>query len=87
MLSWQCKTFDVNLVTKLWRTFTSFQILKNKIPKYIKLVELAIVYVFGFIEDEHYFFTLTFMKKNLQNQLTIHLELVICMFNQKFFTL
>ncbi len=26
------KPFDVNLVIKLWRTLTSFQILENKIP-------------------------------------------------------
>jgi hypothetical protein len=26
------KPFDVNLVTKLWGTFISFQILENKVP-------------------------------------------------------
>jgi len=81
------KPFDVNPVIKLWKTFTSFWILKNKILEFIKLVELAIVKVFGSIEDEHYFFMLTFMKKKLWNRLTMHLELVICMFKQKFFTL
>jgi hypothetical protein len=55
------KPFDVNAITKLWKTLTSFLILKNKILKYIKLVELAIVKVISF-EDEHYFSTLTFMK-------------------------
>jgi hypothetical protein len=42
------KPYDVNLVIKLWRTFTSFQILENKILKYIKLVELPIVQVISF---------------------------------------
>jgi hypothetical protein len=61
------KPFDVNPVTKLWKTLTSFRILKNKILKYIKLVELAIVKVIGSIEDEHYFYMLTFMKTKLRN--------------------
>jgi hypothetical protein len=42
------KLFDVNPITKLWRTFTSFQILKNKILEYIELVELAIVQIIRF---------------------------------------
>jgi len=37
------KPFDVNPITKLWRTFTSFRILENKLLKYIKLVELVVV--------------------------------------------
>jgi hypothetical protein len=47
------KSFDVNPFTKLCRTFISSQILKNKILEYIKLAELAIVQVIGFVEDEH----------------------------------
>ncbi len=66
------KPFDVNPVTKLWKTLISFWILKNKILEYIKLVELAIVKVIGFIEDEHYFSTLTFIKTKLWNRLTMH---------------
>jgi hypothetical protein len=42
--------------------------------------------VIGLVEDEQCFFTLTFMKTKLKNQLTKHLELFIWMFNQKFFT-
>jgi hypothetical protein len=60
------KSFDVNLVIELWKTFISSRILVNKIPEYIKLVELIIVQVNGCVEDECYFLTLTFMKKNLQ---------------------
>jgi hypothetical protein len=53
------KPFDVNLITKLWKTFTSFRILENKI------IELVVVQVIGFVEDEYCFFTLTFMETNL----------------------
>jgi len=59
------KLFDVNPIIKLWRTFTSFQILKNKILEYIELVELAIVQIIGFVEDEHCFSMLNFMKTKL----------------------
>jgi hypothetical protein len=45
------------------------------------------VKVIGSIEDEDYFSMLTFMKTKLGNWLTMHLELDICMFKQKFFTL
>jgi hypothetical protein len=71
------KPFDVNPITTLWKTRTYFSILRNKIMEYIKLVEHAIMKVISFIENEHYFSTLTFMKTKLWNQLTMHLELVI----------
>jgi hypothetical protein len=61
--------------------------LENKIIEYIKLAKFAIVQEIDFVKDEHCFSTLTFMKTKLQNQLVIHLELVIRMFCQKFFTL
>jgi hypothetical protein len=55
------KPFDVNLVTKLWRTLISFQILENKILEHMKLVALVVVQVIGVVEDEHYFSMLTSM--------------------------
>ncbi len=50
------KPFEVNPISKLWRTFTSSQILENKIPKYIKFVKLIVVQVIGSIENECCFF-------------------------------
>jgi hypothetical protein len=35
------KTFDLNLLTKFWKTLLSSQIFERQIPKYIKLVEFA----------------------------------------------
>ncbi len=46
------KPFDIKLLTKLWRTFSSSRIFEQKIPKYIKLVELVVVQVIGLVEDE-----------------------------------
>ncbi len=81
------KPFDINLLTKLWKTFSSFQIFEQKIFEYIKLVELAVVQVIGLVEDEWCFSTFTSMKTKLNNRLTKHLELIILMFNQKVFTM
>ncbi len=71
------KSFDINLLTKLWRTFLSSQILEQKILEYIKLVELVVVQMIGSIKDECCFSTFTFMKTKLNNRLTKHVELVI----------
>jgi hypothetical protein len=46
------KPFDVNLVTTLWRTLTSSQILEVKILEYTKLAKLDVVQVIGSIENE-----------------------------------
>ncbi len=81
------KSFDINLLTKFWRTFFASQILEQKIFKYIKLVELVVVQVISSIKDEWFFFTFTFMKIKLNNQSTKPLELVILMFSQKVFTM
>jgi hypothetical protein len=51
------------------------------------LAELAVVQVINSVEDEQCFFRLTFMKFKLRNQLIVHLELGIWMFNQKLFTM
>jgi hypothetical protein len=39
------KPFDINLLTELWRTFFSSQILEQKINEYIRLVGLGIMQV------------------------------------------
>jgi hypothetical protein len=43
--------------------------------------------IVGSIDDERRFLNLRFMKKNLNNKLTTHLDLVVKLFVQKFFTL
>jgi hypothetical protein len=77
----------LNPLAKLWITRSSSRILVEKIPKYIKLVEVDVVQVIGSVEDERCFPTLTFMKTKLWSKLTTHLKLVIWIFSQKFFTL
>jgi hypothetical protein len=62
-------------------------ILKDRIFEYFKLVELTIVAILGSVENEHSFYTITFMKSKLRNRLTINLDMVVKMYVQDFFTL
>jgi hypothetical protein len=55
--------------------------------EFFKLIELLIIMVLGSVEDERTFSTLTFMKLKLKNHLTTHLDLVVKMYAQDFFTL
>jgi hypothetical protein len=47
---------------------------------------MAIIQVINSVEDERTFSKLTFMKSKLWNWLIGHLDIVICMFIQDFFT-
>jgi hypothetical protein len=80
------KPFDTNLVTKLWVTITNNSFLCLCLSEYIKLAKIAIVYVFGLLEDELIFSTFAIIKDKLCSQLGPHLEMTICMFGQEFFT-
>jgi hypothetical protein len=54
--------FHVNPLTWLWRTLEASHILRHSFPKFFKLAKIEIVQVLGLVEDEHTFFTLSFMK-------------------------
>lgn len=43
--------------------------------------------VFGSMEDEHIFFNLSFVKSKLWNWLTTHLDLMVNMYVQDFYTM
>jgi hypothetical protein len=50
------------------------------------LTQLVVLQVTGFVEDDHCFPVLSFMKTKVWNQLTnVHLEVVIHIFSHKFF--
>jgi hypothetical protein len=78
-------SFDLNPLTKMWCLGTRFQVLSSSFLKYVKLVELVMVQIVGSMEDERCFYTLAFMKSKLQNKLTTHLPLVVCMFAQQLY--
>jgi hypothetical protein len=71
----------------MWYLVTISQVLSSSFLEYLKLVELAMVYIVDNVEDERHFFTLAFMDSKLQNRLTTHLPLVVHMFSQRFYIL
>lgn len=44
---------NLNLITKLWHKITINPILNHKLSKFMKLVEIEVVQVFGLIENKH----------------------------------
>jgi hypothetical protein len=78
---------DFNPLIRLWKELITSQVVINCILKYIKLAEIVIVQVIGSMEDEHTFNTINLMRLKLRNRFTSHLDLVICMFSQHFYTL
>jgi hypothetical protein len=78
----------VNPITRLWRMIHASQLLAHSFLKYLKLVKVAmIMHVFGSIENECCFSLVSFLKNKLHNHLNPHLELLVVMYYQKFFTL
>jgi hypothetical protein len=61
-------------------------LLIQQLSEYLKLVEIVVVSMLGFVEDERTFSTLAFMKDKLCNRLGLHLDTTFCMFAQKFYT-
>jgi hypothetical protein len=57
------------------------------LSEYLKLDELAIFMVLGSVDGERTFFNVNILKSKLWNWLTIHLDLVVRMFAQKFYDL
>jgi hypothetical protein len=42
----------INPLTRMWQVIHASQLLSNAFPKYLKVVEIAMVHVLGFVEDE-----------------------------------
>jgi hypothetical protein len=81
------KPFDINLVTRMWRSIEANSFLRHSLNEYIKVAEIAIVMVLGSVQDERTFSMLMFMKNKLRNRLTTNLAMVVGMKSQSFFTL
>ncbi len=79
--------YDCNPTIRMWKRLHISQVLKCKVSKYLKLVELVIVVVIGSVEDKCMFFTFTFVGPKLRNQLTTHLDLIVKMYMQESFKL
>ncbi len=78
---------DFNSLTKMWQKVSRSPLLNHKLSKFIKLAEIIVVQVFGFVEDECTFSIVTFMKTKLWNRLNTYLNLCTRFHSQCFFML
>jgi hypothetical protein len=80
------KPFDTNPRTKLWVTINNKVLFTQQVSEYLKLAEITMVSVLRSIEDEQTFSTFAFMKDKLRNRLGLHLDTIVPMFAQEFYT-
>jgi hypothetical protein len=60
------KTCDKNPVSKLWMKIRSSPIMAHKLSECIKLDEIVLTQVLGFLEDERTFNNLAYMKTSYE---------------------
>jgi hypothetical protein len=61
---------DLNPLTRMWCKVFGSTLLNHKLLEFIKLTEIIVVQMFGFVENEHTFNIVAFMKSKLRNYLT-----------------
>jgi len=76
---------DFNPLTKMWHKVSRFPLLNHKLSEFIKHSEIAIVQMFGFVEDECTFSIVAFIKTKLWNWLNTYLNLCTRFHSQCFF--
>jgi hypothetical protein len=57
----------------------------QRLSEFMKVAKIAIIVVFGSVEDERTFSMLGFMKSKLHNRLGRHLDTTVKMFSQPFY--
>jgi hypothetical protein len=55
----------VNPFTCLWKVINVFHLLSDTFLEYLKFVEIVMVHVLGFVEDERCFSLISFLKSKL----------------------
>jgi len=81
------KPLNVNHLTQFWHILSTSKVLAYAFFEYFKLAEIAMVQMFGSVEDEWCFNSLAFCKSKLCNRLSTNPSLMVRMFSQKFYTL
>jgi hypothetical protein len=64
----------------MWRLMITFWKLDYSFPKFVKLIELAMVQIIGSVEDGRCFSMLAILISKLHNMFITHLPLVVHMF-------
>ncbi len=61
---------DLNPLTRMWCEVFGSPLFNHKLLEFIKLTEIINIQVFGYVEDEHTFNIVAFIKTKLRNYLT-----------------
>jgi len=72
--------FDVNPLTKVGRILNANNILTQNFGEFLKLVELVVVHVLEFVEDEWLFSIVGFLKSKLYNNFEEQIQVVVGMY-------
>jgi hypothetical protein len=78
---------NCNPFSKTSALLVNNQIISHKLSKWLKFINLFTVMILGSVKDEMCFFTISFIKNNLRNQIATHLNLVLCMYAQTNYSL
>ncbi len=70
------KNSFLNRITQLWAKH-NYVIFKHKFLEFIKLANITCIQVFKFVEDEHYFLKVAFIKNKLKNCFTCYLDMCV----------
>jgi hypothetical protein len=73
--------WDRNPLTKLWQKVSQNSLMVQRLSKFIKVAEIAVIAILGSVKDEHTFSMLGFMKSELRNHLGSHLDTTMKMFS------
>jgi hypothetical protein len=76
----------VNPLTRLWNMINVSHLV-HTFTKYLKLAKIAMMHALVSVEDERCFNFISFLKSKMRNCLNPHLQLVVLMYAQLFFTL
>ncbi|CAK9193019.1 unnamed protein product [Sphagnum troendelagicum] len=68
--------FDIDPVTKSWVTISNNAIFIERLSEYLKLADIVVVSMLGFVEDEWTFSMFAFMKDKLRTRLGLHLDTI-----------
>jgi hypothetical protein len=63
---------NLNPLFQLWKELSPNALLCVHLSEFMEVVELVLVQIMGFVEDERNFLTVTFMKTRLQNMILEH---------------
>ncbi len=67
----------INHLTHMWWLIDASQLLSHVFPKYLKVTNIVMVHVIGFVKDKRCFNSIAFLRNKVCNHLNNHLQLIV----------